>query len=132
MNEEILKKLFAAMHAAVSEAATSTVNALANPESEFLVTYPPGQVLTAEEIQELKQLKLSPSARSGLAKLLKDACASPLFELLYLIDGVADPNLDNNEHWPGIRLELKDADESLMLHDYLYESYWLSQNRSTE
>ncbi len=132
MNEEILNGLFTALHAAIDQAAVSVSETLLNPEAEIVVTYPPGGTLTAEEISALKQMTLSPAARSALEKLIKDACASPIFELLCLTDGVADVITSNDEPWLGLSLEPRKSEDQQMLHDFFYESYWLFHNRSEQ
>ncbi len=93
--------------------------------------YPPEGGMTPEERLALQSLNLSPAAKSGLAKIIRHASITPVFDLLTLIDGVADPEIGDFKPWLGIRLSLNSVDDTddtgnshMMWHDELYDSYW--------
>ena len=55
---------------------------------------------------------------------MRDAAAAPIFHLLALVDGVADPVGWDAEVWLGAEIIApRDDDDREMLHDALYETY---------
>ena len=95
IDPKMIKALFYETHKAIKESSADVVNNLAEVE----VAYPPGSELTVSEIAALKTLELSPDAKSGLQKLISDACSYPSFHLFSLMDGVADPESDDLGDW---------------------------------
>ena len=123
IDKETQKALFIEIHRAIEEAASSVIKDLEGSGQELKVTYPPGYApLTPEEKVAIQNLKLSPEARSGLKKIILDAASYPLFQLFALMDGVADPETGSFDVWRGISFCPKE--ETLMLHDELYGSFW--------
>jgi hypothetical protein len=106
------------MHKAIDEAATDTVENLVNVD----VTYPPGIQLTPEEISALEKIDLNHDAKSGLQKLVVDACSYPLFHLFSLMDGVTEPDIEKLEDW--FCLDFSDKNSDMSLHNDFYVTYW--------
>ena len=109
------------VHKAIEEATESVLSHMEGCE----LSYPPGVELAPEEAAALSALQLSPSAKSGLRKLVADACCYPMFHFFSLLDGVADPDTDTGDVWCGATLAEKPEGDDTTLHDELYESYWL-------
>ena len=121
IEKQIRDALFLEIHKAIEESAQSVVSQL---QSSGL-SYPPGAELTPDEMAALSSLTLSEAAKSGLRKVVADACAYPLFHFFTLLDGVADPETDLGGVWLGASIAEKPEEDEPMLHDELYESYWL-------
>ena len=113
--------LFKEIHKSIDESAESVVSQL----QDVALAYPPGVELTPEETTALLNLQLSEAAKSGLRKLLVDACSYPLFHFFSLLDAVADPETEVNGVWLGATIAEKPEEDEPMLHDELFESYWL-------
>jgi hypothetical protein len=113
--------LFHEMHRAIEESATVTVNQLA--AGEPLLTYPPNHGLSPEEIAALDSIPKTPAMKSALRKIIADAAAYPLFHLLSLADGVAEPPLLDDVQ------EVEQSAVAIMLHDGFNESYWAWRRR---
>ncbi len=113
--------LFHEMHRTIEETATVTASNLMR--GAYDLTYPPNCGLLPDEAVALQSLMKSPAMESALRKVLADAAAYPMFHLLSIADGVADP--------PDI--ESVSADDQtaaeMMLHDGFYESYWAWRRR---
>lgn len=119
----IRRALFIEIHREIHNAASSVLS-FSDPKKHSL-SYPPSIELTAAEKSALQELQLSSSAKSGLQKLITDACNKPMFHLFCLFDGVADPQAGGFDPWFGVSLaSKKDAENDPMLHDELFESYW--------
>ncbi len=130
--EEIQQALFFEMHKEIAEATTVALNWFGVSQHGTDVTYPPGETLTTEERVALKNLELSPAARSALRKVVADTASAPLFRLFSLMDGVSDPELGDLEFWSGVGFADKPSaadDEETMLHDEFYSSYWEYKSR---
>lgn len=119
IEKRIRDALFKDIHKAINESAESVARL------DLELSYPPGIELTPEEVEALASLALSDAAKSGLRKLAADACAYPLLHFFMLIDAVADPDTDLGEVWLGATIDNKPEGYEPMLHDELYESYWL-------
>ena len=112
--------LFLDVHNAITESAESVVELDAAD-----LAYPPGVELTADEAHALSLIQLTEPAKSGLRKLVANACSNPIFQFFSLLDGVADPSVDLQDVWLGATLEVNTSDEDEpMLHDEFFESYW--------
>jgi hypothetical protein len=113
--------VFKEIHKAIDESAESFVSSLKNPK----LSYPPDVELSANETDALSTLDFSKPG-SALRKVVADACSYPVFQFFSLMDAVADPETDLGESWLGATLEEKTDDEDEpMLHDELFDSYWL-------
>ena len=122
INKDILNALFREIHNAIDE--SSEMVAELNTD----LSYPPGIELTSEENEALSALQLSEHAKSGLKKLVADACAYPSFHFFSLLDAVVDPDAELDDVWLGATIEPacdETEDEDLMLHDQFYKTYWL-------
>jgi hypothetical protein len=120
--EEIDRRaLFHEMHRTIEETATVTVRNLMRGSSDL--TYPPNCGLSSDEIAALQSLKKTPAMETALRKVIADAAAYPIFHLLSIADGVADPP-DINE----VSADDQTAVE-ITLHDGFYESYWAWRRR---
>jgi hypothetical protein len=116
------KALFGEMHAAIEEAAEAAINSL-GPNGNPFPDYPPGIELNHDEASALMKLELSKPAKDALKKIIKDACAYPLFHICSILDGVTEPSVFPIDEWTGGDLSSGGNDE-LMLHDEFYDSYW--------
>lgn len=124
--EEFRRTLLLEMHRAISASSNRIRRALEAGVSMDDLTYPPAPTLTHSEVAALASQNLSTEAISALGKLVADATALAFFDLLCVIDGVADPQVHEADIWLGARIRAAtedDADES-MWHDDLFESYW--------
>ena len=122
-----LNVLFLQIHKVIEETADKAANSLINHSSADLISYPPNGGLNELEIESLNTINRDDHVKSGLRKVIADACATVVFDMLANIDGVSDPETDL-EKWKGIKL-VDDSDDieapgDLMLHDKLYDSYW--------
>jgi hypothetical protein len=125
--EEMRDALLIEIHRSVEESATQTAGDLVG-SGKITLSYPPNNGLTAEEAAALKALPAIPQLESAFRKVIADAAFYPMFNLMSLIDGVADP-VGFDGDWAGVRLKPMaegedEDDESSMLHDDIYESYW--------
>jgi len=113
--------LFHELHRTIEESASVTAEQLIRGSCDL--TYPPNCGLSADETVALQSLPGTPALDSALRKVIADAAAYPMFHLLSLVDGVADP--------PSIG-DLGGDDQTakdLLLHDGFYESYWAWRRR---
>lgn len=123
MSTVLRQTLLAELHRAIDDAAREGVAMLQSNGME--PAYPPGVKLSDKEMAALAALNLSADQRSALRKVLRDVASRPLFRLLSLIDGVADPS-EWEGVWLGARIEesTDDSSDGAMWHDDFYESYW--------
>lgn len=121
MNSESRRAVFAETHKAIEEAAKSAVDALTSRDGPQLV-YPPGATLSPGERVHLKEIVIPPEAKEVLEKVIADACSHPIFHMMSLLDGVAEPYVIEIPEWVGGRLAGDEGE--LMLHDEFFESYW--------
>ena len=94
-----------------------------------IVSYPPSNgknsPLSRDEHEALARMELSPAGRTALEKLIADAAAEVIFDLLCMVDGVGDPEVAPVKNWVGADLGARRSDEDReMLHDAFFESYW--------
>jgi hypothetical protein len=121
--ERLRRTLLLEMHRSIDHAAAAGLALLENRGPTPV--YPPGVELTQDEVAALSGLRLSAAARSAFEKILRDVAAAPLFDLLALMDGVADPGAaESDEPWPGVTVVEGRADDDAMWHDELFETYW--------
>lgn len=113
--------LFNVLHGNVEQSATKTIEQLMAGTPDLI--YPPNYGLLPDEEAALASIPKTLAMERALRKLVASAVATPIFDLLCLVDGVADaPLLD----------DVQDADLSaanLMLHDGFFESYWAYRRR---
>lgn len=132
IKKSILNAILKDVHQNIDISATQVVDKFENTE----MAYPPGVELTAEEKAALSLIYLSDFAKSGLKKLIADACSTPLFHLFCQFDGVGDPSIELDEVWLGIRLTQKKIDdeepEEEFLHDDFFETSWLYKDWTKE
>lgn len=88
-----------------------------------VLSYPPKDVLSSEELDALGGLKLSASAVIAIERLVADACAATLFHFFCLMDSVADPEVVKVEHWSGAEF-VSPREEGDFLHDDFFDTYW--------
>lgn len=87
------------------------------------MAYPPGAKLSAAEAAALRAIALDGVARAALGKLATSVCSMPIFDLLALFDGAADPAATEGDFWPGVELIAGGEEDRPMLHDEFFESY---------
>ena len=94
------------------------------------LSYPPNAGLSPAEQAALESLDVMPDLESALRKVIADASSAPLFRLFALLDGVGDPE-EYDDLWSGLVLRKpgEDEEQSEMLHDQFFESYWEWRNR---
>lgn len=122
MASDLRAVLLSEMHRAIEDSTRHAMQLLVGGEGAL--TYPPGVDLSKAERSAIGALALSPTARSALEKLLRDAAAAPLFHLFALLDGVADPR-DWPGTWPGATITTLRGEGSAesMWHDDFYGTY---------
>jgi hypothetical protein len=102
----------------------------AGTERAKVLSYPPKEVLSSEELDALENLKLSAAERGAVERLIGEACSATLFHFFCLMDGVAYPELVKVEQWSGA--EITDgSDERAELHDEFFEKYWVYDKLSS-
>ena len=136
-DDEVVRTLLLEAHRCVDGAAEAAVEKLGlqrrqptpkqgEVDPEALLVYPPNNVLSPEEEQALRSMKLSTVQRSALKKLIADGCAIAFFDFFNLLDATADPEVKPpTKSWLGAWLVApKDHDDRDMLHDAFFDSYW--------
>jgi len=115
--------LLAEMHRAIDAAASDGLAMLQLRGIE--PAYPPGVELSDAELTSLASLTLTVLQRSAIEKVLRDVASRPLFQLLSLVDGVADPARWDGP-WLGAHITeaTEESSEGAMWHDDFFESYW--------
>jgi hypothetical protein len=121
--------LFVEVHREIEAAAVKASDAIAGLRPVDIV-YPPNGGLTPSEHAALAAGLRGPELQAALRKIIADAAATPLFTFLTLLDGVADPVSFPGPWLPFHIAEATDDEhEHLMLHDVLFDSYWLWRDR---
>ena len=103
-DDEVVRTLLLEAHRCVDGAAEAAVEKLGlqrrqptpkqgEVDPEALLVYPPNNVLSPEEEQALRSMKLSTVQRSALKKLIADGCAIAFFDFFNLLDATADPEV---------------------------------------
>jgi len=121
MKPEELHAYLHAMHRSIEESATASARSVVS--GNISLTYPPNHGFTDEEVTALASVPKSLAFESAIRKIIADAAAHPLFNLMSLFDGVVDLPED---------LDVSTRDQSLeklQLHDAFYESYWAWRRR---
>ena len=127
MTNDELDSLFLEIHREIESAGSRAAEHLSRGAAPEL-TYPPNCGLTPAELDALRTIRHTPVLESAMRKVFADAAAAPIFHLLCLLDGVADP-VDFDRPWSPTALHSDEND--LMLHDRLGESYWAWRERRT-
>ncbi len=112
------------LNKAIEDAAEDDSKNILQQDFDSLAVYPPNGGFTDEEKVALRSIASVPNAESALRKVLANASASVIFNMLNWIDGTSDPE---SEDWTGVKLV--DADTVgdppyAMLHDDFYDKYW--------
>jgi hypothetical protein len=88
------------------------------------ISYPPGAEIPARDIEAFAAARVDKDAVDVLRALLTDACASSMFQLFTLLDGVADPEVREVGEWLGVDLTaIKDDKHREMLHDMFMDTW---------
>jgi hypothetical protein len=118
--------LFVELHREIELAATRAAEIIAGVKLPNALAYPPNGGFTSEEGAALSSAAPRPEAVAAFRKIIADAAAAPLFTLFSLLDGVSDPQ-DFDGQWAPFHIaHATDTErEHLMLHDVLFDSYWL-------
>jgi hypothetical protein len=135
-DKEVVQALLLESHRCVDDAAEETMMKIGAPrrrplpkegeiDTESLLVYPPNGVLSPEEEQALRAMKLSTVERSALKKLVADGCATAFFHFFNLIDATGDPEVrPPRGRWAGAWVVAPKGDRDRdMLHDGFLESY---------
>jgi hypothetical protein len=135
-DEQIAHTLLLEAHRCVEQAAEEAVAKIGlqrqrpapkdgDIDTEALLAYPPNKVLSPEEEQAVRSMKLSTIERSALEKLIADGCAAAFFHFFNLIDATGDPEVrPSRGTWLGAWLVARNDDQDRdMLHDGFFESY---------
>ena len=113
--------LFNELHRTIEHSAASAVAELMHGVPEL--GYPPNHGFLPDEESALASIPRTPAMERALRKLIASAAASPMFDLLCLIDEVADaPAVEDVQDSDAMAIEL-------MFHDGFYESYWAWRRR---
>jgi hypothetical protein len=95
---------------------------LASSARSKMLSYPPKEVLSSEEMDALERLRLSPAEHRVVECLVAEACSATLFQFFCLMDSVAHPELVNVDDWSGAHFAPW-TENSASLHDDFYEKY---------
>lgn len=122
--------LFVEVHREIEAAAARAADVIAGLKPATDLAYPPNGGLSPEESASLSGAISRPEAVAALRKIIADAAAAPLFTLLSLLDGVSDPQSFDGPWVPfHIALATDEEYEHHMLHDVLFDTYWLWRDR---
>lgn len=113
--------LFNELHRSVERSAAVAVEQLMTGVPDL--AYPPNHGFSPDEQTALASIPKTAEMWSALRKLIASTAATPIFDLLCLLDGVTDAEQPE---------DVQDADAmatELMLHDGFYESYWAWRRR---
>ena len=114
------------LHAAIAAAAASTAAGLVADTWE--PGYPPNGSLSDADRAARAQLG-GAATEHLLTKAIADGAATALFQLFTAMDAVGEP-LRWNGPWDAVHLATDtDGEDSEMLHDLFFETYWASVAR---
>ena len=91
LSDEERKALLVEVHKRIETAADQAVRRISGREPVGTLTYPLGGRLTAAETAALGQAAATPDAVSALRRVVADAVAGPVYDLLAMIDGAREP-----------------------------------------
>jgi hypothetical protein len=112
------------LNKAIEDAAEAGAKDVLQQDFDNLAVYPPNGGYTYEEKVALRSIASVPNAESALRKVLANASASVIFNMLNWFDGTSDPE---SESWTGVTLVDSDTvgdPPYAMLHDDFYDKYW--------
>jgi len=89
-----------------------------------VLSYPPKDVLSSDDMDALETLKLSPAALKAVECIVAEACSKTLFQFFCLMDSVADPEVMKVGQWSGAEFACL-SDDRAELHDEFCEKYWV-------
>jgi hypothetical protein len=123
LRDEERTTLLLEMHKLIETAADQAVRRISGREPVGTLTYPYGGRLTAAETTALGQAAATPEAVRALRRVVADAVAGPVYDLLAMIDGAREP-----EGWevPWRPFEIKGAAAGSppgVLHTAFRETY---------
>jgi|SRR5687768_2076124 len=95
----------------------------ASIERTKVLSYPPKEVLSSEELDALENMKLSAAECRAIERLVAEACSATLFHFFCLMDSVAHPELMKVDHWSGAQFVAPSEDDA-SLHDEFFQKYW--------
>lgn len=112
----------------IQAAADQTLEKLRTGVRSNAIAYPPGATISSHQVEALAACSLGEDALAALRALVTDACASTVFQLLALLDGVADPEVRPSEQWLGADIvAIDDEEDREMLHDAFMDAWWAFQ-----
>ena len=91
LSDEERKALLVEVHKLIETAADQAVRRIVGREPVGALTYPLGARLTAAETEALGQAAATPEAVRALRRVVADAIAGPVYDLLAMIDGAREP-----------------------------------------
>lgn len=112
------------LNKAIEDAAEAGAKDVLQQDFDNLAVYPPNGGYTDEEKVALRSIASVPNTESALRKVLANASASVIFNMLNWFDGTSDPE---SENWTGVTLVDSDTvgdPPYAMLHDDFYDKYW--------
>ena len=91
LRDEERTTLLLEVHKLIETAADQAVRRISGREPVGALTYPLGGRLTAAETAALGQVAATPEAVRALRRVVADAVAGPVYDLLAMIDGAREP-----------------------------------------
>lgn len=91
LRDEERTTLLLEVHKLIETAADQAVRRISGREPVGTLTYPLGSRLTAAETAALGQVAATPEAVRALRRVVADAVAGPVYDLLAMIDGAREP-----------------------------------------
>src|SRR5882762_3259545 len=91
LSDEERTTLLLEVHKLIETAADQAVRRIAGREPVGVLSYPLGGRLTAAEAEALGQAAATPEAVRALRRVVADAVAGPVYDLLAMIDGAREP-----------------------------------------
>lgn len=120
LSEHNIIALLSHTHQTIHQYSETTTGELFSGNVPDLI-YPPNTEFTPAEEEALALLKGNEALQSALKKIIADNSGEVVFNFLSNIDGVTDPDME----WTGIVLtDRPDAEETQILHDRFFETYW--------
>jgi hypothetical protein len=117
--------LLLSLHKLIEEYADTQAKSIFQGEKSS-VSYPPNGGLSEAEEQALKQLQGNELLMTALRKLFASNSAGVFFSFFSVIDGVAEPDVDDG-NWSEVLLIDKPEDfedDVQFLHDEFLSTYW--------
>jgi hypothetical protein len=123
LSDEERKTLLLEVHKLIEIAADQAMRRISGREPVGLLSYPLGGRLTAAEAEALGRSVATPEALSAVRRVVADAVAGPVYDLLAMIDGAREP-----EGWeiPWQPFEVRAAEAGSapgILHTAFQETY---------